>query len=252
MTAASPTCWPMVCFVGIIDKLKDALFGPDVAEIKPAAVKVEPVQTRPTQVAPEVVAIRTVPLTARRPAVPAKASPANSAPDSENGKAREYLSAKDQPRLLVPDGTGKLPVTIKDGFFVYVRTGQLMPPANQVLAAQGVVSFRVRGTQHHHGAKSADTSPGQRAILRREPKMSSIQTPSPSTPSRHPAASPKSATPTRVWPVAWPSASTRGRSWRRGSCVATRRGSGSSVRALSSWTRCSIGRCPDGRLDSPT
>ena len=67
MTAASPTCWPMVCFVGIIDKLKDALFGPDVAEIKPAAVKVEPVQTRPTQVAPEVVAIRTVPLTARRP-----------------------------------------------------------------------------------------------------------------------------------------------------------------------------------------
>lgn len=160
----------MVCFVGIIGKLKHALFGSNVADVKPAAAKVEPAQARPTQVAPDAVPARTVPLAARTPAVPAKASAANSAPDSKNGKAREYLSAKDQPRLLVPDETGKLPVTINDGFFVYVRTRQLIPPANRVLAAQGVLSFRVRGTQHHHGAKSADTSPGQPAILRREPK----------------------------------------------------------------------------------
>ncbi len=156
-------------FVGIIKKLKSALFGPDIAEAKSAASKVEPAQTRTAQVAPEVVPIGTVPPTERKPSIPAKMSPVNSTLDSENGKVREYLSAKDQPRLLVSDKTGKLPVTIKDGYFVYVPTGQLMPPANRVLAAQGVISFRVRGTQHHHGAKSADTSPGQPAILRREP-----------------------------------------------------------------------------------
>lgn len=139
-----------VWLVAIFDALKSALFGGGDPGAKTSSAKPKPGSN----------GVRITWAAEPRP------KPPEASPEAEG---RQYLSASEQPRLLVPDESGALPVTIRDGFFVYVPTGQLMPPANRVLAAHGVVSFRVRGTQHHRGAKFGNTSPGQPATLRREP-----------------------------------------------------------------------------------
>lgn len=137
--------------MGIFDALRSALFGPGTsAKATSAPPKSEPLRI----------------VIPRAPGP----TPTRSPDTHRDADGSKYLSASDQPRLLVPDESGALPVTVRDGFFVYVPTGQLMPPANRVLNALGVVSFRVRGTQHYPGAKSGNTAPGQPAILRREPQ----------------------------------------------------------------------------------
>ena len=80
-----------------------------------------------------------------------------------------YLSEEEVNRLIIPDEKGALPVTLADGFFVYQPTGQKFPAANQTMTAYGVVSFRLRGTQYHAGHRTANTSPCELAMLRREP-----------------------------------------------------------------------------------
>lgn len=151
--------------MGIFDTLKRVLFGPGVPP------KPEPEQDRQPATIRATPAPATGPprLTAPEPVQRAPERPQRAHSVSEGPQESKYLPATEQRALLVPDEDGVLPVTIRDGFFVYIPTGQMMPPANRVLDGLGVFSFRVRGTQHYRGAESADTSPGQPAILRREP-----------------------------------------------------------------------------------
>ncbi|MHA7862111.1 HIRAN domain-containing protein [Tessaracoccus sp. Y36] len=83
----------------------------------------------------------------------------------------QWLSPEEAAGLIVPDEqTGALPITVRGGNFVHPSTGKKLPPASRVMAAHGVVSFFVRGTAHYPGHRTANTSPGQPADLRREPK----------------------------------------------------------------------------------
>lgn len=128
--------------MGIFDTLKRILFG---LGVPPKPVPTAGPQHTPGPTIPAPTATqppRPPPRPVQRPAEPPQRS--------------KCLPTHDQPRLLVPDADGVLPATIRDGFFVYIPTGQMMPPANSVLSSQGIVSFRVRGTQHRRGAKSVD------------------------------------------------------------------------------------------------
>lgn len=91
-------------------------------------------------------------------------------PPPHNGPQHQsrYLSAQEAAELLVPGADGKLPVRIRDGFFEHVPTGKRVPPANRALNSHGLVSFTVRGDAYYD-SKAADTRPGQRAQLVREP-----------------------------------------------------------------------------------
>ena len=85
-------------------------------------------------------------------------------------KSDKYLSAEEAAYYFVPDADGNLPVRIRRGFFYHPGTRKSVPPGNGTLSKHGLRSFAVRGVSYYPGnAKAANTSPGEPAILRREP-----------------------------------------------------------------------------------